>query len=49
MFFSGIVSLQYHPRNTDADRKSIAVCAEVADHMYAEFLRRFKEDVCRGS
>lgn len=47
MYFSGIVSFQYHPSNPPESRLTIEQCAEIADEMMNTFQAR--EVVWRGS
>lgn len=42
MYFAGIVSFQYHPRNEEAERKPIADCARIADEMLEEHKKRLR-------
>lgn len=47
MYFAGICSFQFHPKNAPADRLSVEQCAEIADMMMVERdkrdSRRYKE------
>jgi len=43
VYFAGIVSLQYHPRNEPENRMSLEECAKVADQMMKITLDRYPE------
>lgn len=42
IYFGGIVSFQYHPRNEAIERMTLKQCGEVADQMLEEHRRRKK-------
>lgn len=45
MFYSSIVGFQYHPKNSEKERMTLAEAALIADAMYGQYLLRKKEGV----